>query len=77
MNTSDDHATIWNYESAACAPTAWERWVGEVETLLGHSADGDHRVDGYSLDGFYEAWEAGMSPADAVSATRAQGTVAP
>ena len=51
---SDDHAAIWAHESAACEPTAWERWINEVESLLGHGADGDQSTDGYSLDGFYE-----------------------
>jgi hypothetical protein len=65
--TSDDHAAIWAYESAACEPTAWERWINEVESLLGHGADGDQSTDGYSLDGFYEMWERGLTPAAAVS----------
>lgn len=68
MTTDDDHAAIWAYESAACQPTAWERWIDQVEALLGRSVDGDQRVDGFSLDGFYENWKASMSPAEAVAA---------
>jgi hypothetical protein len=62
---SDDHAAIWAYESAACEPTAWERWINEVESLLGHGADCDQSTDGYSLDGFYEMWERRLTPAAA------------
>ena len=69
MSTSDDHAAVWAHESAACEPTPWERWIAAVEVLLGHSADGEHAVDGYSLDGFYDLWKAGASPADAVSSS--------
>jgi hypothetical protein len=61
----DDHATIWAYESAACKPTGWERWIDEVESILGHDADGDRSADGYSLDGFYAMWNRGVTAADA------------
>lgn len=64
----DDHAAVWAYESAGCRPTAWEKWIAEVESLLGHSADGDQDADGYSLDSFYAQWESSLSPADAVAA---------
>jgi hypothetical protein len=61
--TDDDHAAIWACESAGSASSAWERWIDEVESLLGHSADGDQATDGYSLDGFYEMWKAVLTPA--------------
>ena len=73
MTAGSDHADIWAYESAMCAPTAWESWIDEVERLLGHSADGDQAVDGYSMDGFYEMWKAGLTPPFAVGQLVAQG----
>lgn len=66
--SDDDHATIWANESAGCRPTAWEKWIAEVESLLGHSADGDQGADGYSLDGFYEQWKSSLTPQAAVAA---------
>lgn len=59
--------TIGAYESAMCEPTAWEHWIGEVETVLGHDADGDQSTDGYSLDAFYEMWKGGLQPAAAAA----------
>lgn len=57
---NNPHMALGLAESAACEPTAWERWIDDVEHLLGHSPDGDRDADGYSLDGFYEQWKAGM-----------------
>lgn len=62
MSAGTDHADLWSYESAACAPTAWERWIAAVEQILGHCADGDANTDGYSLDDFYDSWKQGLSP---------------
>lgn len=41
---------------------AWLRWVRRVESLLGHSLDGNEREDGYSLDYAHDAFCAGDSP---------------
>ncbi|GAS94914.1 hypothetical protein MMAG44476_21737 [Mycolicibacterium mageritense DSM 44476 = CIP 104973] len=68
MVADDDHAAIWALESAACQASAWERWIDQVEALLGHSPDGDLRADRYSLDSFYAHWKAGVTPSDAVAA---------
>lgn len=73
MSAGSDHMAIGAYESAMCEPTAWERWIDDVESLLGHSADGDEVTDGYSLDGFYEMWKHGLQPA-AAAATAGEGT---
>lgn len=70
MSTSTDHADLWAYESAACAPTEWENWITTVEFILGHSADGDSATDGYSLDDFHNHWKAGVTPAQAVASTQ-------
>ena len=64
---NDDHAALWAAESAACEPTEWERWVDELEAQLGHDVDGDATIDGYSLDGFYAQWKAGLTPAAAAA----------
>lgn len=61
----DDHLAIYAAEGAALLPTAWERWETDLEALLGHSTDGDLAEDGYSLDTFYDMWEAGLAPLDA------------
>ena len=55
----DSHLATWQAETAVPASErAWLAWIGRVEALLGHSADGDQRTDGYSMDGFYELWHA-------------------
>ena len=51
---------------------AWMKWINRVEAILGHSADGDHKFDGYSMDGFYNAWRLGVSPDAAASAANAR-----
>lgn len=76
MSAGSDHADIWAYESAACAPTDWERWIEAVEAILGHSADGDGAADGYSLDEFYNQWKQGLSPDAAAAGIRHEVTVA-
>jgi len=56
-------------ESAALAPTDWERWFARAERLIGHDLDGDDSeaahaagtADGYSVDGAYDAWRAGLT----------------
>lgn len=68
--SGSDHLAGWAAESAACDPGPWEKWIDEVERLLGHSADGDGREDGYSMDNFFKAWEGGQSAADAVADVR-------
>jgi hypothetical protein len=61
-NLNSDHVDIYAAESAALAPTTWERWISAVESHLGHSADGDIREDGYSMDTFHDMFEAGLAP---------------
>lgn len=68
MVADDDHAAIWALESASCRPGPWERWIDQVEALLGCIPDGDLRADRYSLDSFYAQWKAGVMPSDAVAA---------
>lgn len=42
---------------------AWFRYVRQVERALGiTNMDGDERLDGYSLDSAYDAFEAGIAP---------------
>ena len=42
-------------------PTAWEAWVKSVESMIGHSLDGDQTIDGYSLDYAYETFRCGTT----------------
>lgn len=58
-----NHMEFAATESAALAPTKWEHWITEAESLAGHHLDGDQRADGYSYDGAYAAWKAGRTPA--------------
>lgn len=66
-----NHLETWAFESAACEPSDWERWIAKVEKIIGHSADGDEDADGYSLDGFYLLWQQGLDPAAAAKSTAA------
>lgn len=75
MSAGSDHADRWAYESAACEPTVWERWIAAVEAILGHSADGGRAADGYCLDEFFDRWKQGWSPAAAAAGIRAIVTV--
>lgn len=59
----DDHTAAYAAESMP--PTVWERWINDVEALLGVSADGDVRTDGFSMDTFHDMFKAGMLPAQA------------
>lgn len=63
---NDDRLTLSYYEGEAVKPTAWEQWISSVEKLLGHSADGDQRVDQYSLDGFYQLYLEGSTPEESI-----------
>lgn len=65
MSAGSDHIAIGEYESAICEPTGWDHWIDDVERLLGHSADGDHSTDGYSMDSFHEMWRSGLTAAAA------------
>lgn len=65
--TEDTHMDLWRDENRIGATEdQWLGWIAEVEHLLGHSADGDQKQDGYSMDSFYEKFEAGQSPAEAL-----------
>lgn len=46
----------------------WERWIGDVEALLGHRAVGDMSHDGHSIGSFQKMWEAGWTGQAAVEA---------
>ena len=73
------HMAFASAESAALAPSSWERWVKAVEAKLGFDLDGDNSAeaiangtaDGYSLDGAYDAWRAGDSVQRHVNDVRA------
>lgn len=69
---NDDQLTFARYERESIEPTEWEGWIAAVETLLGHSADGDQSMDHYSLDAFYQLYLEGSTPAEA---TREVGSI--
>ncbi|GAB4974490.1 hypothetical protein MAHJHV57_53080 [Mycobacterium avium subsp. hominissuis] len=46
----------------------WERWISDVEDLLGHSAVGDLSHDGHSIHSFQKMWRAGWTAQAAVEA---------
>jgi hypothetical protein len=62
----DTHMALWASETAEDTST-WYAWIKKVEAILGHDSDGDQAEDGYSLDNFYDQWEAGYSPERAVA----------
>ena len=45
----------------------WLKWCARLETVLGHDLDGSQNEDGYSLDGAYEMWRAGLTVGQARS----------
>lgn len=49
---------------------AWLAWVKKVESLLGHSLDGDQEKDGYSLDYAHDAFSDGVSAKEHVEEIR-------
>ena len=62
--------TFHDIERSATAITSWDRWAARAKKLAGlTSLDGDEceGADGYSLDGAYEAFEAGVSAKDYVA----------
>lgn len=58
-NVTVNHMEFAQAESDSLKATAWEKWCTELETLMGHSMDGDSEADGYSMDEAYEMWESG------------------
>lgn len=61
-----NHLEFAALESRALEPHPWDIWIEEAERLAGHDLDGDDDIEGYSLDGAHDAFEAGQSPADYV-----------
>ncbi|MCK0441078.1 hypothetical protein MUG78_16890 [Gordonia alkaliphila] len=66
--SGNDHLAGWAAESQACELDDFARWIDRVEQLLGVDVDGDEAIDGFSLDGFDDMWEAGRTPEQAVAA---------
>ena len=65
---NDTHMDVWQAETAESArERSWMEFIGEVEVLMGHGADGDQAEDGYSMDGFARLWEVGFTPRQAVA----------
>lgn len=60
LSEINPHLALWRSENyVSPVERAWERWVRQVEGILGHGLDGDEYADGYSLDFAYGAFEAG------------------
>lgn len=70
-----DHLEVWEMEMRSEAPDKkWNAFLNEVERHLGleqGSMDGNEAEDGYSLDTAYDAFRAGISPADYAKGERA------
>lgn len=66
-----NHLEFAAAESVALETTGWDRWFAAAEKAVGHDLDGDDSdiaraagtADGYSVDGAYDAWRAGMTVA--------------
>lgn len=57
---------------------AWLAWAAKAEKLLGHDLDGNEDRDGYSMDGAYGSFEAGVTAKAYVALVReAALTLAP
>lgn len=67
-----NHLEFAASESAALEPSDWEKWVNQVETILGHDLDGNETEDGYSLGYASDAWEAGKTPEQYAASVRIQ-----
>lgn len=50
--------------------TEWLNWATRVESILGHSLDGDLGVDGYSMDRAYSTFLLGVTDRDYVKTVR-------
>lgn len=72
-----NHLEFAKSESDALVPTDWEKWCTHLETLMGHSIDGDSETDGYSMDEAYEMWEQGHSVYAVSYAFRSRGQYHP
>ena len=57
-------------ESAALAPTPWDKWIADVESRVGIDLDGDQKEDGYSIDTLGEWFDKGLSSESAAARVR-------
>lgn len=48
----------------------WLSWAGTVESMLGHTLDGDLSEDGYSLDRAYDHFKLGTKTTEYVKEVR-------
>ena len=60
-----DHLEFARLESQCLEPTPWEKWINELERLVGHSLDGDQAEDGYSLDRCFDLYHQRFTPKEA------------
>lgn len=68
-----NHLEFAASESAALIETDWERWATKLETIMGHSIDGDSLEDGYSADEAYDMWKEGHTVYAASYAFKSRG----
>lgn len=57
-----NHIDVYLNEKKSLQETDWERDAADIEKLMGCSIDGNHDVDGYSVDAAYLLWKCGHSP---------------
>lgn len=55
-----NHFELGQIESLAIDGTDWDRWIDDLESLVGYSLDGDQIQDGYSYDYLYDAYLAAV-----------------
>lgn len=48
----------------------WLKWINEAEKIIGHSLDGDEKIDGFSYDFAYSCFEKGDSPSNYVKGVK-------
>jgi hypothetical protein len=63
----DPHLALWQSETyVSPQEQGWYRWIRKLESVFGHY-DGTQEIDGYSLDNFYDMWEAGYTVERAIA----------
>lgn len=61
------HLALWQAETyQSPEDRAWSAWYDKLVALFGNP-DGSQVEDGYSLDNFYDMWEAGYSVETAIA----------
>lgn len=68
-----NHQEVWDNEVyVSKSEQRWLNWINSVESLLGHSVDGNQVKDGYSMDYAYDWFKLGSTVMEYVIEVRKQ-----